>query len=141
MRIAHARLLLLPTLIALAAPSSAPERADEPPTIAEAKAEMEAASARSAALSRSAEKAAGTLARVQSRQRAAAGELETAEARIVLAGLDSSRPTAAAAKRRAGFERRRGPHPRCSRAWRQWRGALLCSRSRKRAEGRRAAAP
>ncbi len=96
-----ARLMLVPALAALAAPSPPPEPAAEPVTIAEARGELEAATARSAVLRRSAEKAAGTLARAQLSQRAAAEELEAAEARIVLAGLELEQANRAADGARA----------------------------------------
>lgn len=101
MKSALSCLLLLPAVAALAAPSPAPEPAEEPPTIAEAQAELAAATARSATLGRSADKAADTLAKVQLRQRAAAGELEAAEARIVLAGLELEQAERAAGRARA----------------------------------------
>ena len=101
MSIARPRLLILPAMFALAAPSPAPDPATEPLTIAQARGELAGATARSATLRRAADKAAGTLARVQLAQRAAAGELEAAEARIVLAGLELEQAERAAANARA----------------------------------------
>ena len=101
MSIPPPRLLLLPALIALAAPSPAPDPAVEPLTIAQARGELAGATARSATLRRAADKAAGTLARVQLAQRAAAGELEAAEARNVLAALELEQAERAAASARA----------------------------------------
>lgn len=82
--------LLLTTAAALllgARPPAAVEVEPPPLTVAQAEAEFEAARKRAETLQAVADRAAGSLERLRAEQRAALGDLETAEARITLAEL------------------------------------------------------
>lgn len=87
----------------LGARPSAPIEVEAPPlTVAQAQAEFEEAKKRSDLLQAAADRVAGSLQRLRAEQRAALGDLETAEARITLAELKVR-----AARARAVAEQRR----------------------------------
>ena len=106
MRVSH--LLIVPLALLLGAPAP---RADDPlpPTLKQAEADFAAAKATADKYQATADRAAGSLERLRAEQRAAASDLESAEARITLADVRLRQAEGAAGKQRAALAEAQRP--------------------------------
>ncbi|MEO7601880.1 MAG: peptidoglycan DD-metalloendopeptidase family protein [Sphingomicrobium sp.] len=108
MRASH--FLIVPLALLLGAPAPSPIIDDPlPPTVKQAAADYAAARARADKFQDAADRAVGALERLRAEQRAAASDLESAEARITLADVRLQQTGTAARKQRAALAEAQRP--------------------------------